>query len=113
MMVVGAVLSTVVGRHPFERRDGDLIGQLPVVFAGLGAVPVIAGFAAIREQAGALAGTDGELAEAVLALRRLLSRSLNALGLLVALATLHSVRGCRPTTDLQPRRSWCSAQACR
>ena len=88
MSAVGGVLSAVADRNPVGRRDGDLIGSLLVAFAGLGAGPVVAGFGAVREQARALAGTAGEQAETVLALRRSLAGLLNALGLLVALATL-------------------------
>jgi hypothetical protein len=61
---------------------------LLVLFAGLGALPVGAGLAAVHEQARALSGTAGEQVEAILALRRQLSGLLNALGVLVALATL-------------------------
>jgi hypothetical protein len=88
METVGATVSAVIGRSPAGRQDGDLIGLLLVAFAAVGALPVIAGLGGVRERALDLAGDDGQRAEAILELRRLLSGLLNALGVLVALATL-------------------------
>jgi hypothetical protein len=75
-------------RDPSGVREGELSGLLLVTFAGLGALPVIAGLAAIRELARTMHGTVGEQLEDVLTLRRLLAGLLAALGAQVALATL-------------------------
>ncbi len=102
MLMVGAVLSVAAGRNPAGRHDGDLIGTLLVVFAGLGAIPVIAGLGAVRERAITLAGAPGERIELIITLRQLLAALLAALGALVALATVALGAALQVTQRSQP-----------
>jgi hypothetical protein len=88
LLLVGVVLAANQSADPATARVRDLSGLMLTLFAGLAAVPVGAGFAAIREQARALHGSPGEQIENILTLNRLLSGLLGAFGGLVALATL-------------------------
>jgi hypothetical protein len=88
MLAVGIVLTAASGRSLLARHDGDLIGSLLTMFAVVGAAPVAADLAAVRDRTRRLPDPVGERAEVVLALRGLLSPLLNAMGALVAIATL-------------------------
>jgi hypothetical protein len=79
-----------------------LRGQLLLVLAGVGATPVVGGLAAIREQAQAVRGSEGEQIEQLLILRRLLAGLLAAVGALVALATLATGAALQLGTDGNP-----------
>jgi len=88
MLALGAVLRAFPDRDPSGVLEGELSGLLLVTFAWVGALPVLAGLAAIHELAHTMDGTPGEQLEDVLTLRRLLAGLLAALGVQVTLETL-------------------------
>jgi hypothetical protein len=102
ILVLGAVLVANQNTVPAMARERDLSGLMLTLFAGLAAVPVGAGLAAIREQAQAQHGSPGEQIENIFTLNRLLSGLLGAFGALVALATLALGAALRQGTQPQP-----------
>lgn len=91
---LGMLLVAVVLSRETEEVDSAVTGRSPaglllVAFAGLAALPVVAGLGAIFQRARMLEDDAvGEGAETLLALRRLLAGLLAALGSQVTLATL-------------------------
>lgn len=87
MLAVGTIL-TVVNGDPDNRAGIDPVGLSLTTLAVVGAVPVAADLAAVRERARRLSESPGQWAEEILALRLLMSGFLHAGGALVALATV-------------------------
>ena len=90
MLAVSSVLSGMSAPAGAPAAPRGYIGLILVTVAGVAAVPVVAGLAAIRDQARAVDANadDGRRVEALLAMRRLLAGFLTALGAEVSLATL-------------------------
>lgn len=88
MLAVSTVVSAMPANSDATPRRP--IGLILVTFAVLTALPVAAGLAAVRELAGAADANadDGRRIETLLAMRRLLTGFLAALGAQVTLATL-------------------------
>lgn len=99
-LMLGAVL--VASQDADPARERDLSGLMLTLFAGLAAVPVGAGFGAIRELAQGLRGSPGEQVETIFAMNRLLAGLLGAFGALVALATLALGAALRQGAHPQP-----------
>jgi hypothetical protein len=103
MSIVAAGLSLATQPGVSVVAGGSPRGPLLVSFAGLAALPVLVGLAAVRERARMLDdAAPGESAETVLDLRRLLAGLLAALGSQVTLATL-ALGAAREFTADQPR----------
>jgi hypothetical protein len=88
LMVLGEIVTLNQDVDPGAVGDRGRSGLMLTLLAGLAAIPVGAGFAAVREQARALHGPPGEQVEEILVLSRMLAGLLGAFGALVGLATL-------------------------